>query len=46
MSNKSAVKRVEGSILNKTVATELEVERANCNFDQYELSLMFNDKHT
>ena len=30
---KSTKPKVEGSILNKVVASELQAERDNCNFD-------------
>ena len=36
-------KRVEGSMLRKIVASELQRERDNCNFDQTELADMFLD---
>jgi hypothetical protein len=39
-------KLVEGSILKKIVATELQIERDNCNFDQKELALIFHDQET
>lgn len=34
-------KKVAGSMLNKVVASELQAERDNCNFDKEELANVF-----
>ena len=36
--------RVEGSMLKKIVASELQEERDKCNFDKEELTNFFSDQ--